>query len=136
MKQLLKRTKDTRYKLGKFYFHENDNSIIIGKYNGSIFEGSDRLSMSVITDIEKMVNYINKKNKTGYFEGDRFMNKTFITKAKPIIFKIDGDGVAGRKKRGSSQSERQIKSIKTRVSNIKFHNVFKNSTDCFKYLCD
>ena len=135
MNNILKDTEQNRYKLGKFYFHENISYIIAGKYDGSTFQGSDKLSMSVITDLNKMLNYINKKNKTAIFEGDRFMNKTFINKAKPYIIKINGDGKDGRIKRSSSQSHRQIKSIKTRVGNINPHNIFKNSTECFNYLC-
>lgn len=132
MKQLLKDC--VAYKLGMYRFQENQDSIIVGKYDGSTFEGSDKLSMAVMKDLDKMLLYIKTKNKTAVFEGDRFMNKTFITKAKPHIVRITGDGQEGRKKRGSKQTERQIKTIKTRVSNIQNNYTVNNSTECLQYI--
>ncbi len=132
MKQMLKDTK--RYKLGLLRFHENENTIIIGKYDGSTFEGSDKLSMAVMKDLNKILLYIKHKNKLAIFEGDRFMNKNFIQKAKPYIIKINGDGEAGRIKRGSNQTERQLKTIRTRVSNIEHNLVVENSNECLKYI--
>lgn len=128
MKQLLKNCK--AYKLGMFYFHENDKHIIVGKYDNSTFEGSDRLSMAVMRDLDKMLIYINKQKKIGIFEGDRFMNKNFIKAAEPYIIKINGDGKAGRLKRGSKQTERQLKTIRTRVANIKENILVNNSQEC------
>lgn len=131
MKNLLTQN-DKKYKLGKIYFHENEKMIIIGKYDGSVFQGSDRLSMSAITDIEKIFKYAN--NKLTIWEGDRFMNKTFLAKGKPFIIKIKGDGAEGRKKRGSEQSARQIKSIQTRVLNIKEDLIVENSMECLNFI--
>jgi hypothetical protein len=51
-------------------------------------------------------------------EGDRFTNRRALESAEPTIIKIMGDGLTGRVKRGSNQSERQLKSITTRVGNI------------------
>jgi hypothetical protein len=130
MKQLLTK-QDKLFKLGKINFHEN-KIIIVGKYVGSTFDGSDKLSMSAITDIEKVIKYA--KRKTTIWEGDRFMNKTFLQKANPTILKIKGDGKEGRAKRGSQQTERQIKSINTRVGNITPNFVFENSTECLNYI--
>jgi len=130
MKQLLKRDKSKTFKLGKFYFHETENYIVVGKYDNSTFEGSDKLSMSVITDLNKMISYIEKKNKIAVFEGDRFTNSRFIKEANPIILKINGDGSEGRKLRKSKQSDRHLKSIFTRVSNIQSHKDCKNSNEC------
>lgn len=132
MNQFIAKSKG--YKLGMFYFNETDKYIVIGKYDKSTFEGSDRLSMAVMKDLDKMINYINKKNKIALFEGDRFMNKNFIKKANPYIIKIQGDGKGGRLKRGSAQSKRQLKSIKTRVANIKNSIEAINSKDCLKII--
>ena len=130
MKQLLKQSKG--YKLGLYYFNETETHIIVGKYDNSTFEGSDRLSMAVMKDLDKMLGYIKKANKIAIFEGDRFMNKNFINKANPLIIKIKGDGKSGRIKRGSQQTERQLKTIKTRVGNIKFNKEVENSYECLK----
>lgn len=132
MKNLLKETKG--FKLGLYYFNENKKNIIVGKYDNSIFEGSDKLSMSVMVDLDKMLAYIKKSKKIAVFEGDRFMNSNFIKKCKPYIIKINGDGAGGRLKRGSNQSERQLKTIKTRVKNIKFDVEVENSNECLKLI--
>jgi hypothetical protein len=133
MKQLLT-PDDKAFKLGKFNFHENDDWIVVGKYDGSTFEGSDRLSMSVMTDLNKMLAYIEKKGKLAVFEGDRFSNSKFIAKADPVIINIEGDGAEGRNKRGSNQSERHLKSITTRVSNLPKHTIAKNSSVALNHL--
>lgn len=95
----------------------NENVInIAGKFDGSTFQGTDRLSMSVMTSLPT---YLQTVKGINIYEGDRFTNGKFIAKAKPFIIKIKGDGKLGRESRGSTQSDRQIKSISTRVSNIK-----------------
>jgi len=98
---------------------------IAGKYDGSTFQGSDRLSMSVMTSVPA---FLNKTQGINIFEGDRFTNSKFITLARPFIIKILGNGKAGRLLRGSNQTERQIKSISTRVSNITADAELDNST--------
>ena len=132
MKQLLADHKLRPGKIGKFKFHYNDDIAIIGVYDGSTFEGSDRLSMSVVTDLDKFLAW--SKHKTVICEGDRFTNSTFIIKAKPVIFKISGDGKAGRKIRGSKQTERHIKSIGTRVNNIKEDVLASGSDDAYQLI--
>ena len=103
-------------KYGKFYWHCSESVIVVGKYDGSTFEGSDRLSMSVITDLDGFLEL--NQGKVIIMEGDRFTNRRALESAEPTIIKIMGDGLAGRVKRGSNQSERQLKSITTRVGNI------------------
>ena len=128
MQELLRTTHlPQEHKLNKFVFTETQCIIIVGKYDGSVFQGSDRLSMAVMSDLQLMLDYSSQVNKTTIYEGDRFTNSKFIAKADPYIVKIAGDGELGRKKRNSKQSERQIKSIKTRVSNIEANIVVENS---------
>jgi hypothetical protein len=81
-----------------------------------------------------MLAYIKHKEKIGVFEGDRFTNNKFIDKAEPLIIKIKGDGKQGREKRGSNQTERHLKSIKTRVGNIQAHQVLDNSIKALTYI--
>ena len=133
MKALIKEFKvEKRQKIGKFYFHSNDRVIVVGKYDGSTFEGSDRLSMSVITDLSAFLQL--SVGKISIFEGDRFTNGRFIKEANPIIVKILGDGASGREKRGSAQTERHIKSINTRVSNINANFEVNNSMEAFNLI--
>jgi hypothetical protein len=134
MKQLLKDKQAKRIKLGMFMFHETDEYIVVGKYDNSTFEGSDKLSMAVMRDIGYMLGYIKKANKIAIFEGDRFTNSKFIDKADPIIVRVNGDGAKGRLKRGSQQSERQIKTIKTRVNNIVAHHYVDDSNRAYNLI--
>lgn len=114
-----------KYKLGRIAYRSNGRTNILGKYDGSTFEGSDKLSMAAMADFEDYLYYT--KSKTTIAEGDRFTNSTFLNKAQPIVIKILGDGKEGREKRGSQQTERQIKSIATRVKNIEAHIHVENS---------
>lgn len=118
-------------KIGLLDYIENDYYIITGKYNGSTFDGSDKLSMSVMNSVDQ---FIKSNNKIIFYEGDRFTNKTFINKYNPFIIKIMGSGLWGRNKRNSTQSKRQINSIQTRVNNINANIEFENSESCLNNL--
>lgn len=134
-KELIKKFKLNKLaKIKTIYFNTNNKISVMGKYTGHIYDGSDRLSMSVMKDINYL-KYIQEKHKMLIIaEGDRFMNKTFITKFNPYIIKINNDGLKGRKKRNSSQSDRQIKTINTRVSNIKHNISVTNSFDAYSLI--
>lgn len=136
MTELIKKYQcNRRQKMGKVYFHRSEDMIIVGRYDGSMFQGSDKLSMSVITDLESLLKHA--KGDMVLLEGDRFTNSKVIAKAKPTIIRINGDGEEGRSKRGSAQTERQIKSIFTRVHNIQLskndHEV-ENSTEALELI--
>ena len=112
-------------KIGKFRFHYDTHIVVVGIYDGSVFQGSDKLSMSVTTDLDKFLAW--KKNRIALYEGDRFSNGKFIDKVNPIVIKILGDGAKGRKQRGTKQTERHLKSISTRVANIKEDKAVEDS---------
>ena len=136
MKKLIKKFKCIdmkQVKLVRYNSSESGKVNIVGKYDGSMFEGSDKLSMSVSTSVDQYLEETSD-NKFNVFEGDRFSNGKFIAKVQPLVLKILGDGVEGRENRGSSQSERQIKSITTRVGNIPADMEFENSTECYKFI--
>jgi hypothetical protein len=131
MKELIKLLKlDKLGKVGMFYYHHNTKVYVLGKYDGTTFEGSDKLSMAVMRDMESFK--IFAKGKTVVAEGDRFTNKTFIEAMKPIVVKIINDGAEGRKLRKSNQTARQIQSIATRVSNVAYKYEVENSTTALK----
>tara|TARA_B110000503_G_scaffold143002_1_gene242049 strand:+ start:2564 stop:3037 length:474 start_codon:yes stop_codon:yes gene_type:complete len=132
MKNLLATTQTRPGKIGKFKFHYNKDIVVVGVYDGSTFEGSDRLSMSVITDLGKFLSWCG--NRCVICEGDRFTNSTYITQAHPVIFKIQGDGSAGREIRGSKQTERHLKSIATRVGNIKEDVLASDSAEALELI--
>ena len=119
-----------RKKLGKIYYHTDNRIIVLGKYDGSMYQGTDKLSMSVMTDVDNFVQYA--KDKIVIAEGDRFTNGKFIDKVSPVIIKITNDGKTGRIIRGSTQTERHLKSIQTRVNNITANIEVNNSTDALE----
>mgnify|MGYP003674441977 CR=1 FL=1 len=119
MKNLIKQHNVNKLgKIGKFKFHYNDKLMVIGKYDNSTFEGSDKLSMAVMSDISFFRDWSVAKDGFTIAEGDRFMNKRYIDNMQPIIIQIKGSGEEGRILRGSKQTERHLKAINTRVSNI------------------
>lgn len=131
MKKLLTKldTQKAKFHLFRFALDEHKNIAIMGVYDGSTFEGSDRLSMAVMKDVHKLRNLQLSKKMSIVCEGDRFMNKTFIDAFQPFIVKILDTGELGRQKRNTTQSSRQIQSIQTRVNNIQAHCVVQNSTE-------
>ena len=134
MKQLLNNLETKNAKIGLFRFciDENKNIAILGVYDGSTFEGSDKLSMGIMKDVELMRKLQIAKNITLVCEGDRFTNSTFIKTFEPIIIKISDKGEKGRRLRNSTQSERHIKAIQTRVDNIKEHYLVNNSSEALE----
>lgn len=121
------------YGTGQYKYLKQNGVIIIGVYDGSKFQGSDRLSMSIMQS-NKLIAPVFKTVEAVFCEGDRFTNSTFINEFKPVIIRIKGDGSQGRELRGTSQTERQIKSITTRVNNITPSLEFDSSEECFKFL--
>jgi len=121
-------------KIKSVYFNTNKKISVMGKYDGSIFEGSDKLCMSVMKDADYLRFVQRKNNLTIIAEGDRFMNSTFIQKFKPYIIKIKNDGKKGREKRMSKQTDGQIKRIQTRVNNIKEDISFSKSEQALRHI--
>lgn len=126
MRQLLRGEVQHR-KLGKVVWAETEDLIVVGKYDGTVFEGSDRLSMAVMSDVSMFLSYVRRSGKMAVFEGDRFTNSKFIEKADPVVIRIEGDGKSGRLRRGTNQSERHLKAIQTRVGNLPSHVTSKDS---------
>lgn len=106
---------------------------VLGKYDGSMFEGSDRFAMNIMAKNAEVKPVLDTYDFI-IAEGDRFTNQTFIKDFQPIIVRVAGDGAEGRAKRGSEQSERHIKSITTRVSNIEPDFIVKDSAECLDFL--
>ena len=87
-------------------------------------------------DFQLLQRVAEQKQLTIIAEGDRFMNRRFIETCKPYIIKILDEGTRGRQQRGSTQSERQLKSIATRVKNIQEDVTVKNSTEALNKLLE
>lgn len=129
-----------KQKIGKIRFHTNGKLFIAGVYNGEMFQGSDKLSMSAISDYDMLLSYITGINHFTnqpvllLLEGDRFTNSRVIEhkEFKPHIIKITNDGAEGRKKRGSEQSEDTLKRMRTRIANISPDQEVKHSENALE----
>jgi ABC-type dipeptide/oligopeptide/nickel transport system ATPase component len=135
MKQIIHEYKlNQKAKVGKFVFQTNGTLSVLGNYDGSMFEGSDKLSMSIMTDCGLMETVAKKHGMKIICEGDRFTNTTFIKRFNPTIIKISDDGSQGRLKRKSSQSEQHLKRIQTRVQNTKANICVENSNHALQVI--
>ena len=123
------RTHKGKLGLNRFELDASRNVCVLGVYDGTTFQGSDRLSMAVMKDIHALRQWQAKTGVTIVAEGDRFTNGTFLEAMKPTIIKLTNNGENGRRARGSKQTERQIKSIATRVSRIEAHFNVKTADD-------
>ena len=124
---------NTKKQIDLIHYSTNGSINIVGKYDGQTFQGSDRLSMAVMTSVDK---YLESVKGVSIYEGDRFTNSKFILKSNPFIIKIKGSGLEVRKLRGSTQSDRQIKTISTRVGNITPDIETENSNEVFNIIKD
>jgi hypothetical protein len=135
MKQIIQSQKNMNPSaFGLFKYIGNDDLRIAGVYDGSMFEGTDKLAMDVMRVMEDYILGQRDRKGINIFEGDRFMNKKFIAMANPFVIKIKGDGKAGREQRGSQQTQRHLKSINTRVHNIEEDFAFDNSDKAVEFL--
>jgi hypothetical protein len=135
MKSLIKTYKlKTPAKAGMIKFKTNKVISVLGVYDGTVFEGSDKLSMAVMRDCQLWETVRENNGMIGICEGDRFTNKTFIGICNPYIIKITDNGQKGRAKRKSTQSDRHLKAIQTRVSNIKADVEVVNSQEAFELI--
>tara|TARA_R110000851_G_scaffold135593_2_gene271068 strand:+ start:363 stop:869 length:507 start_codon:yes stop_codon:yes gene_type:complete len=114
----------TKNKLGTLHYEEYDNHIVYGIYNGDTFDGTDKLSMAVITDA---LNHLKHNKKDILIEGDRLFNLKFLDSAKVLGYDIkiiictvsDKSVLLDRfKKRGQMQKESFIKGRMTKINNI------------------
>lgn len=123
------------YGTGLYTYLKKDGVIILGRYDGSTFEGGDKLSMAIMSDNDK-VKPVFEEARVVFAEGDRFTNSSFIEAFAPRVYKITNDGAAGREKRKSSQTERHIRAIQSRVDNIKADREFATSAECLEAILE
>ena len=131
-------------KIVRGYYSKDNTYCIIGVYEGGIFDGTDRLSMSVQPVLIEWVKENKNKYKNVYLEGDRVFKSSFIDACRQIlgdiniiIIKTTEENKNERhKKRKDNQSEKWLKSKKTSVYNIetKYKTIiFNNNSPVDKY---
>lgn len=99
---------------------------MLGVFDGSTFEGTDKLSMSVIDDALAYIRDLNGRDGRSvvFVEGDRLLCDRFIREAACRVFIVDADERVlaqrrgARKVQGCSQTAQFWKAKRTKVNNI------------------
>lgn len=113
------------------------NAYMLGVFDESTFEGTDRLSMSCIGDTLDFISSLQtaKEKSVVILEGDRLFNSRFIESARAEVYIIEADPAtiaARHATRGDAQNSTFLKSRRTKVENmIKKYNLrrLKNTTE-------
>lgn len=96
---------------------------MLGVFDGTTFEGTDKLSMTVIDDaIEFVKQQMDSEQKSVVFvEGDRLFNIRFLKETKALLLLIDANErilKARHIERGDNQTETFLKSRRSKVENF------------------
>ena len=99
---------------------------MLGVFDGSTFEGTDRLSMAVIGDAIEYVAALEREGarRVVFVEGDRLFNKRFLRETHAEAYIIDASPSvlsarrAARASAGNGQSETFLKAKRTKVENL------------------
>lgn len=95
---------------------------MLGVFDGSTFEGTDRLSMTVIGDAIAYIKGLDEGGRCVVFvEGDRLFNFRFLqeTKASVILIDASPDVLERRhRERGDNQTPTFLQSRRTKVENF------------------
>jgi deoxyadenosine/deoxycytidine kinase len=109
-----------KYGLVRGLYDKEENIYFIGVFDGSTFEGTDKLSMAVQPDFVKFLN--NRDGGVVIFEGDRLFNNKLFTNDLPfvkVILRASKEVIDKRhQERGDNQTERFIGSRNTKINNI------------------
>jgi len=103
---------------------DKDRSLwITGVYDGSVFEGGDKLSMAVQPVFIKMLHQLEGQDCAVIVEGDRLTNaslfREFPTETEGIIVEVSEEVLAERHAgRGAEQSDKFRQAKRTKVQNL------------------
>lgn len=93
---------------------------MIGVFDGSTFEGTDKLCMTVIDDAISYIKGLNGKSVV-FVEGDRLFNYRFLHETGAMLLLIDANErvlKARHIERGDSQTDTFLKSRRSKVENF------------------
>jgi dephospho-CoA kinase len=109
------------------------NVYFVGVFDNTMFEGTDKLSLSVQPSFIEFVK--NTNNAKIVFEGDRLFNASLFEQLPSIIFILDIDKTIHAQRhaqRGHAQNETFLKGRKTKIANVKntfTHTILNNNTN-------
>lgn len=123
-----------KYKKLRGIRNENGRIQMLGVFDNSKHEGTDKLSMTVIDDALEYIKSLEPGfKKVVLLEGDRLLNERFIeeTKAEVIIIEASKFTLLKRHiERGDNQSETFLKRCETKINNIiKKYNLKPNKNN-------
>lgn len=104
---------------------------MLGVFDGSLFEGTDRLSMTVIGDAISYIKALEaaEGKYVVFVEGDRLFNARFIAETKATLLLIDANEKVlhwRHSTRGDSQNDTFLRSRRTKVENyIRKHRTMR-----------
>lgn len=115
----------TEFKCGKVRGIETPDGHykMLGVFDGSTFEGTDKLSMTVIGDA---IDYIKRLDSDGerhvvFVEGDRLFNYRFMSETRARLLLIDANEQVLRARhteRGDTQTDTFLRSRRSKVENF------------------
>ena len=115
----------TKNKYGLLRYDNFRDYIVFGIYDDSLFSGTDKLSMAVMPDAMKFLEFANDKDVL--IEGDRLFTQKFIDHVKSIGYDVKiiictvnsmEEIVKRFKQRGKMQSQKFLLSRYTKIINI------------------
>lgn len=111
-----------KYKKLRGIRNENGRIQMLGVFDNSKHEGTDKLSMTVIDDALEYIKSLEPGfKKVVLLEGDRLLNERFIEETKAEVITIEASQYTLLKRhieRKDNQSETFLKRCETKVSNI------------------
>lgn len=99
-----------------------NNYYMLGVFDGSLFEGTDRLSMSVIGDALAFIKDLERDGGRSvvFVEGDRLFNRRFLVETRALLIIIDANERILRMRhleRGDVQTDTFLRSRRTKIEN-------------------
>lgn len=134
--------KEFQFGLLKGMVFKQHKIVVLGVYDGSLFAGTDRLSMAVQPNAERFLDSFYEYFPGHFliFEGDRLFNESFLRKCKEvcpdmiamILTASDEEKKRRHIKRADSQSDTWLQGRRTKLENLKqkfeWIQSFPNST--------
>jgi len=115
--------REFRYKLVRGRMNAAGDVLMLGVFDGSLHEGTDKLSMAVQPDLLAFLDVLEAKGKKVVivFEGDRLFNGALFDKVEEdcSLFVLTTNRQAENiRARGTNQTDAFLLSKKTKVANI------------------
>lgn len=112
----------TEFKDGKCRGITQGNFYMLGVFDGSLFEGTDRLSMTVIDDAISFIEKLKKSEEKHvvFVEGDRLFNRRFLVESGALLIILDANPAIlslRHIKRGDAQTPTFLQSRRSKVEN-------------------